>query len=58
MDPSEEEEKRHGLHENPFGDVLFSCTRAQALADEVLVDALETAREAGIQFPVAVAAAV
>jgi len=36
-----------------FGDVIFAYTRAQALADGVLVDVSETAREAGFRWPVA-----
>ncbi len=32
---------------------IFSYTRAQALADGVLIDATETAREAGLRYPVA-----
>ena len=34
-------------------DVVFSYTRAQAIADGVLVDVTEMAREAGFKFPVA-----
>ena len=40
-----------------FGDVLFTYTRAQALADEVLVDAGPLAQEAGFRLPVAITAA-
>lgn len=35
-----------------FGPVVYSYTRAQALADGEQVDVTETAREAGITFPV------
>jgi hypothetical protein len=38
--------------------VIFSYTRAQALADGVLIDVTETAREAGFRIPVAVTRAV
>lgn len=41
-----------------FGDVIYAYTRAQAIADGVLVDVSETAKEAGIKFPVAVTRAV
>lgn len=41
-----------------FGEVIHSYTRAQALEDGVLVDVSETAREAGIKFPVALTRAV
>ena len=38
---------------NLFGEVVFTYTRAQAIADGVLVDVTETAREAGFNWPVA-----
>lgn len=38
--------------ESPFGDIIYSYTRAQALADGVQVDVSKTASEAGIRFPV------
>lgn len=41
-----------------FGDVIHSYTRAEAIADGVLVDVSEMAREAGFRFPVAVTRAV
>lgn len=37
-------------------DLIYAYTRAQALADGVLVDVTETAREAGFRWPVAVTA--
>ena len=36
----------------PFGPVVYSYTRAQAVADGVQVEVTKTAREAGISFPV------
>jgi hypothetical protein len=39
-------------------DVVHTYTRAQALEDGVLVDVSETAREAGIKYPVALTAEV
>ncbi|MCE9564258.1 MAG: hypothetical protein K8U57_19620 [Planctomycetes bacterium] len=39
-------------------EVIHSYTRANALADGVLIDVSETAREAGIRFPVALTQAV
>ncbi len=39
-------------------EVIHRYTRANALADGVLIDVSETAREAGIRFPVAVTQAV
>ena len=39
-------------NESPFGEVIFSYTRKQALADGLQVDVTSTAKEAGIKFPV------
>ena len=41
-------------HNNPepFGPVIYSYTRAQAVADGVQVEVTKTAAEAGIKFPV------
>ena len=41
-------------HNNPepFGPVIYSYTRAQAVADGVQVEVSKTAQEAGIKFPV------
>ena len=41
-----------------FGDVISSYSRAQAVEDGVLVDVSETAREAGLRYPVALTRAV
>jgi hypothetical protein len=41
-----------------FGPVISAYTRAQAIEDGTLIDVSETAREAGIRFPVAVTRAV
>ena len=38
--------------DEPFGPVIYSYTRAQAVADGVQVEVNQTAREAGITFPV------
>lgn len=40
-----------------FGEPISVYTRAQALEDGVLIDVSETAREAGVKFPVAMTAA-
>ncbi len=37
---------------DPFGPVIYSYTRAQAVADGVQVEVTKTASEAGIKFPV------
>lgn len=42
---------------DPFGEVIYNYTRAQAIEDGVLVDVSETAREAGFRWPVAMTAA-
>ena len=39
-------------NESPFGEVIYSYTRAQAVADGVQVEVTKTAKEAGIKFPV------
>jgi hypothetical protein len=42
----------------PFGPVIYSYTRAQAVADGVQVEVTKTAQEAGIRFPVFLTRAV
>lgn len=44
--------------ETPFGPVIFSYTRAQALEDGFQIDVREIAAEAGIKFPVFITRAV
>lgn len=41
-----------------FGEPIYTYTREQAIEDGVLIDVSETAREAGITFPVALTEAV
>jgi hypothetical protein len=43
---------------SPFGDVIFSYARSQAVADGVQVEVSKTAQEAGIRFPVFLTRAV
>ena len=43
---------------SPFGPVIFSYSRAQAIADGVLVDVTETAKEAGMKYHTALTEAV
>ena len=38
--------------DTPFGPIIYSYTRAQAVADGVQVEVTKTAAEAGIKFPV------
>jgi len=45
---------KHGL----FGELIHSYTRTQAIADGVLIDVSQAAKEVGIRYPVAVTAAV
>jgi hypothetical protein len=40
------------LDANPFGPVIYTYTRAQAVADGMQVEVSKTAQEAGIRFPV------
>jgi hypothetical protein len=42
----------------PFGDVIYRYTRAQAIEDGVLIDASSVAQEAGFRWPVALTAGV
>jgi hypothetical protein len=42
----------HNHDAEPFGPVIYSYTRAQAVADGFQVEVSTTAREAGITFPV------
>lgn len=46
----------NGNGEDPFkdADIISTYTRAQALADGVLIDVSEMAKEAGFKYPVAV----
>src|ERR1017187_2861440 len=41
-----------------FGEVIFSYTRSQAVADGVQIEVTKTAQEAGIRFPVFLTRAV
>jgi hypothetical protein len=43
---------------SPFGEVIYSYTRSQAVADGVQVELTKTAQEAGIRFPVFLTRAV
>ena len=45
-------------NDSPFGDLIYSYTRAQAIADGVQVNVSKTAAEAGIRFPVFLTRAV
>ena len=40
------------MNNHPFGEIIYSYTRAQAVADGVQVEVTKTAQEAGIRFPV------
>jgi len=44
--------------ESPFGEVFYSYTRSQAVADGVQVEVTKTAQEAGIIFPMFLTRAV
>jgi hypothetical protein len=45
-------------NESPFGEVIYSYTRAQAVADGVQVEVSKVAAEAGIKLPVFLTRAV
>jgi hypothetical protein len=45
-------------NESPFGEIIYTYTRAHALADGFQVDVTKTAQEAGIRFPVFLTRAV
>ena len=38
-------------NQNPFGEIIYAYTRAQAVADGYQVDVTKTAQEAGIKLP-------
>ena len=44
--------------DSPFGPVIYSYTRAQAIADGVQVEVTKTAQEAGIKYPLYLTRAV
>jgi hypothetical protein len=50
------EETSKGLWDD--AEIIYAYTRAQAIEDGVLIDVTETAKEAGIMFPVAVTSTV
>ena len=45
-------------NESPFGEIIYTYTRAQAVADGVQVNVTKTAQEAGIKFPMFLTRAV
>jgi hypothetical protein len=45
-------------NESPFGEVIYSYTRKQAIADGFQVEVTKTAQEAGIKFPMFLTRAV
>ena len=45
-------------NDSPFGPVIYSYTRAQAVADGVQVEVTKTAQEAGIKYPLFLTRAV
>jgi len=51
-------EERQTTMDELFGPVIFAYTRKDAIADGVLVDVTDTAREAGIKLPTALTRAV
>jgi hypothetical protein len=45
-------------NESPFGEIIYSYTRKQAIADGFQVEVTKTAQEAGIKFPMFLTRAV
>ena len=45
-------------NKSPFGEVIYTYSRSQAVADGVQVDVTKTAQEAGIRFPMFLTRAV
>ncbi len=58
MNADENNKIDNGDDESPFGPVIFSYTREQAIADGVLVDLTEWAKETGFTIPVACTSAL
>ena len=52
MNTKNNQSPNNGQSGTDFGDVVYSYTRAQAVADGVQVEVTKTAQEAGIRFPV------
>ena len=46
------------IPDEPFGPVVYSYTRSQAVADGLQVEVTKTAQEAGIRFPLFLTRAV
>jgi hypothetical protein len=46
------------MNNHPFGEIIYSYSRAQAIADGVQVEVTKTAQEAGIKFPMFLTRAV
>ena len=46
------------MNNHPFGEIVYSYTRKQAVADGFQVEVTKTAQEAGIRFPVFLTRAV
>ena len=57
-EPTAADRQNDGQSGSDFGGVIYSYTRAQAVADGVQVDVTKTAKEAGISFPVFLTRAV
>ena len=55
---NESKKDKENSMEDVFGPLIYGYTRAQAIADGVLVDVANTAKEAGIRIPTAITAAV
>ena len=52
MNSENNQSPNNGQSGTDFGEIIYSYTRAQAVADGVQVEVTKTAQEAGIRFPV------
>jgi hypothetical protein len=58
MQLNESSQPFHSDHSHPFGEVIHTYSRAQAVADGFQVEVTKTAQEAGIKFPMFLTRAV
>jgi hypothetical protein len=58
MNPENTDTMNTKNNESPFGEIVYTYTRAHAIADGFQVEVTKTAQEAGIRFPVFLTRAV
>jgi hypothetical protein len=52
MNPENTDTMNTKNNESPFGEIVYTYTRAHAIADGFQIEVTKTAQEAGIRFPV------